>query len=76
MSTDNTGDSEAFRPKTIMKARIGGEILSREVAHITRSIREDGSTVEYPEPLLDHDEVVFRPDNDPVPIIVKRTIPA
>lgn len=59
-----------------MRARIDGQLLARAVAHITRSIQEDGSIVEYPEPRLDHDEVVFRPDDDPVPIIVKRTIPA
>lgn len=59
-----------------MQVRIGGEVFTREVAHITRSIQEDGSTVEYPESLLKRDEVVYRPDADPVPIIVKRTIPA
>lgn len=61
---------------TVMEVRIDGELVARAVAHITRSIQEDGSMVEYPEPLLDHDEVVFRPDDYPVPIIVKRTIPA
>jgi len=60
----------------LMKVRIGGDITDRQVAHITRSIQGDGSVVEYPEPLLESDEVVFRPDDDPLPIIVKRTIPA
>jgi len=59
-----------------MKVRIDSELADRAVAHITRAIQPDGSLVEYPEPLLAHDEVVFRPDDNPVPIIVKRTIPA
>ncbi|MFG0769511.1 hypothetical protein ACF8Q9_22160 [Pseudomonas sp. TYF_15] len=59
-----------------MQVRIDGEVVDREVAHITRSIQPDGSIVEYPEPCLAHDEVVFRPDDDPLPIIVVRTIPA
>ena len=59
-----------------MQVRIGGKLAARKVAHITRSIQEDGSTLEYPEPLLERDEAVFRPDDDPAPIIVTRTIPA
>lgn len=59
-----------------MKVRIGGELVDREVAHVTRAIQGDGSVLEYTEPLLEHDEVVFRSDDDPTPIIVKRTIPA
>ncbi|WP_146050517.1 hypothetical protein [Pseudomonas putida] len=59
-----------------MKVMIDGEIVDREVASITQSIQEDGSIVEYPEPLIERDEVVFRPEDSPVPIIVKRTIPA
>lgn len=59
-----------------MKVRIDGELVDREVAHSTRAIQDDGSVLEYTEPLLAHDEVVFRPDDDPTPIIVKRTIPA
>lgn len=61
---------------TLMKVRIGGDLVDREVAHATRAIQEDGSILEYTEPLLAHDEVVFRPDDDPTPIIVKRTMPA
>ena len=53
-----------------------GEVIDRAVAHITRAIQEDGSITEYNEPLLERDEVVFRPDDDPLPIIVARTIPA
>jgi len=60
----------------LMKVRIDGELVDREVAHATRAIQDDGSITEYTEPLLAHDEVVFRPDDDPTPIIVKRTIPA
>ncbi|CAG8863167.1 hypothetical protein PS627_00103 [Pseudomonas fluorescens] len=59
-----------------MKIRIAGELVDRQVAHITRSIREDGSVREHPEPLLYESEVVFRPDDNPAPIIVTRTIPA
>lgn len=59
-----------------MSVRIDGDIVSREAAHITRSIQEEGPMVEYPEPLLEHDEVVFRPDGAEIPIIVKRTLPA
>ncbi|AVD89668.1 hypothetical protein [Pseudomonas sp. SWI44] len=59
-----------------MKVRIDGRLVDREVASITRSVQGDGSMIEYPEPLIEHDEVVFRPGDDPVPIIVKRTIPA
>lgn len=59
-----------------MKVRFNGEVVDRAVAHATRAIQEDGSIVEYTEPLLEHDEVVFRPDDDPLPIIVVRTIPA
>lgn len=59
-----------------MKVRINGEVVDRAVAHATRAIQADGSIVEYTEPLLEHDEVVFRPDDDPLPIIVVRTIPA
>ncbi|POG14144.1 hypothetical protein BGP82_06860 [Pseudomonas putida] len=59
-----------------MKVRIEGQISDRQVANITRSIQEDGSMIEYPEPFIEHDEVVFRPGDDPVPIIVKRTVPA
>lgn len=59
----------------VMKVRIDGELVARRVAHATRAIQVDGSVLEYTEPLLDHDEVVFRPDDDPTPIIVKRTIP-
>lgn len=59
-----------------MKIRIGGELADRQVAHTTRSIQEDGSVREHPEPFLYEDEVVFRPDDDPAPIIVQRTIPA
>lgn len=62
-------------PET-MKVRINGEAIDRAVAHITRAIQEDGSITEYAEPLLERDEVVFRPDDDPLPIIVVRTIPA
>lgn len=62
-------------PET-MKVRINGEVIDRAVAHITRAIQEDGSIAEYAEPLLERDEVVFRPDDDPLPIIVVRTIPA
>ena len=62
--------------RRLMSVRIEGEEVYREVAHLTRAIQQDGSIVEYPEPLLAHDEVVFRPDDDPTPIIVKRTIPA
>ncbi|MCE1000019.1 hypothetical protein [Pseudomonas sp. NMI1173_11] len=59
-----------------MKVRFNGEAVDRAVAHTTRAIQEDGSIVEYTEPLLEHNEVVFRPDDDPLPIIVVRTIPA
>lgn len=59
-----------------MKVRINGEVVDRTIAHTTRAIQEDGSIVEYTEPLLEHNEVVFRPDDDPLPIIVVRTIPA
>ena len=59
-----------------MKVRFNGEVVDRAVAHATRDIQEDGSIVEYTEPLLEHNEVVFRPDDDPLPIIVVRTIPA
>lgn len=59
-----------------MQVRIDGEVVEREIASITRAIQEDGSIIEYPEPLLADDEVVFRPDDDPLPIIVVRTIPA
>ncbi|HDS0930168.1 TPA: hypothetical protein QEM76_000232 [Pseudomonas putida] len=59
-----------------MKVRFNGEVVDRAVAHATRAIQEDGSIVEYTEPLLEHNEVVFRPDDDPLPIIVVRTIPA
>ncbi|HYQ55363.1 MAG TPA: hypothetical protein VES70_33560 [Pseudomonas sp.] len=59
-----------------MKVRIDGEVVDRAVAHTTRAIQEDGSTIEYSEPRLNRDEVVFRPDDDPLPIIVVRTIPA
>lgn len=59
-----------------MQVRIDGEVVDREVAHITRSIQPDGSIVEYPEPRLAHDEVVFRLDDDPLPIIAVRTIQA
>ncbi|MFG0460963.1 hypothetical protein ACF8GG_16685 [Pseudomonas sp. yb_1] len=59
-----------------MKVRIDGHVVDREVASITRATQEDGSTIECPEPLLESDEVVFRPDDDPLPIIVVRTIPA
>lgn len=59
-----------------MQVRISGELVDREISSITRSIKEDGSAVEYPEPLLAVNEVVFRPDDDPAPIIVTRTIPA
>jgi hypothetical protein len=59
-----------------MQVRIEGEVVEREVAHATHSTQEDGSIREYTEPLLAHDEVVFRPDDEPTPIIVKRTIPA
>lgn len=59
-----------------MQVRIDGELVEREIASITRSIKEDGSVTEYPEPLLAANEVVFRPDDDPAPIIVQRTIPA
>ncbi|MBH3360508.1 hypothetical protein [Pseudomonas guariconensis] len=59
-----------------MKVRICGEVVDREVAHITRAIQPDGSMIEYPEPKLADDEVVFRPDDDSMPIIVVRTIPA
>ena len=59
-----------------MKVRFNGQVVDRAVAHATRAIQEDGSIVEYTEPLLEHNEVVFRPDDDPLPIIVVRTIPA
>lgn len=59
-----------------MKVRFNGQVVDRAVAHTTRAIQEDGSIVEYTEPLLEHNEVVFRPDDDPLPIIVVRTIPA
>lgn len=59
-----------------MKVRINGEVVDRAVAHTTLAIQEDGSTIEYTEPMLERDEVVFRPDDDPLPIIVVRTIPA
>lgn len=59
-----------------MQVRIDGELVDREIASITRSIKEDGSITEYPEPLLAANEVVFRPDANPAPIIVQRTIPA
>lgn len=59
-----------------MKVRFNGEVVDRAVAHATRAIQEDGPIVEYTEPLLEHNEVVFRPDDDPLPIIVVRTIPA
>ncbi|ANY87653.1 MULTISPECIES: hypothetical protein [Pseudomonas] len=59
-----------------MKVRIDGELVDREIAQITRAIQEDGSIHEYPEPKLEQGEVVFRPDDDPAPIIVVRTIPA
>ncbi|MCB2255780.1 hypothetical protein KTQ74_28040 [Pseudomonas chlororaphis] len=59
-----------------MKVRFNGEVVDRAVARATRAIQEDGSIVEYTEPLLEHNEVVFRPDDDPLPIIVVRTIPA
>lgn len=58
-----------------MQVRIGGKIFEREVASIKRTIQEDGSIVECSEPLLMDGEVVFRPDDDPAPIIVIRTIP-
>lgn len=60
----------------LMKLRNDGALVDREVAHATRAIQEDGSVLEYTEHLLAHDEVVFRPDDAPPPIIVKRTIPA
>lgn len=59
-----------------MRVRFNGEVIDREVEHITRAIQPDGSMIEYPEPKLADDEVVFRPDDDPLPIIVVRTIPA
>lgn len=59
-----------------MKVRINGEVVDRAVANTTRAIQEDGSITEYTEPLLERDEVVFRPHGDPLPIIVVRTIPA
>ena len=59
-----------------MQVRIGGETVDREVASVKRAMQADGSIVEHPEPLLAADEVVFRPDDDPAPIIVTRTIPA
>lgn len=62
-------------PQT-MKVRIDGELVDREVASVKLAIQEDGSTIEHPEPLLMDNEVVFRPDDDPAPIIVQRTIPA
>lgn len=59
-----------------MKVRIKGELVDREVAHMTIAIQEDGSRIEYPEPKLDDGEVVFQSTEDPIPIIVVRTIPA
>jgi len=59
-----------------MKVRIDGELVDRKVANVTRAIQDDGSTIEYPEPTIDHNEVVFRSEDDPVPIIVVRTMPA
>lgn len=59
-----------------MQVRVRGELVEREVAHITRTTNEDGSVVEYPEPLLKDGEVVFRDNQDEHPIIVVRTIPA
>lgn len=59
-----------------MKVRINGEVVDRAIGSTTLAIRADGSNVEYHEPKLGPDEVVFRPDDDPMPIIVTRTIPA
>lgn len=52
--------------------RISGVVLSRQIASITRAIGKDGAVIEYPEPLLKINEVVYRPDEDPAPIIVVR----
>lgn len=60
----------------MMKVQINGVVVDREVAHTTSAIQPDGSLVEYPEPLLHHNEVVFRPVGKNVPIIVARTQPA
>lgn len=62
--------------ENVMQVRVDGALADRQIASITRTIIEDGSTTEYPEPLLAADEVVFRPDDDPAPIIVVRTMPA
>lgn len=59
-----------------MKVRIDGEAVDRAVSHMTIAIQEDGSLLEYPEPLLEPGEVVFQPTDDLIPIIVMRTIPA
>lgn len=65
-----------FTIRQVMKVRIEGDVVDREVANSTRAIQPDGTIHEYADPLLAHKEVVFRPDDDPTPIIVKRTIPA
>ena len=59
-----------------MKVRIDGELVDREVAHMTIAIHEDGTQLEYPEPKLDPGEVVFQSVDDLIPIIVMRTNPA
>lgn len=44
----------------MMKVQIDGVVVDREVAHTTSAIQPDGSLLEYPEPLLHRNEVVFR----------------
>lgn len=55
-----------------MGVRISGATVERRIESIRCAIQPDGSTIEYPEPLL-YKGVVFRP-HDPALIIVQRTI--